>query len=438
MKVALVNANPAVSRLATLSLSKMGCEYVEVASLDLLDDKPFDVLIVDSDVDVSGTDLKNIADKILYLASKNSPEFSGADRILFKPFLPTEFVLVMEKLSPKQEQVEDEFEDLKELDEASYESDFKSEFEDEIFDDELPELDRIEDGELDLNDLSLDEDGGFEDEVAKETQKIDNGLTEEISELVKSIDDMHETFEDENLSEAEHTMQVEMLAREEELLKEFSFSDETLEQEDDSKTKEEASEEEVDELVSERASSTYDEELDVIESIKNDIDEIENLDAKFEEELQEETKDFVVEEEFAKDDVQNFAQELELPDELPGEFDDEKFDIKDEAEFEIKEQNLSSVIKNENTASEAGKKDFEIYESDATSYDDIEQISEEQMKRALEESLDEVVLKRSEVDIKTELTNKISDHIATSLSASSIKEALKGMNIKINITFEEK
>ena len=41
-------------------------------------------------------------------------------------------------------------------------------------------------------------------------------------------------------------------------------------------------------------------------------------------------------------------------------------------------------------------------------------------------------------DIKAELTKKITEHITSSLDESSIKEALKDMNIKINISFEEK
>lgn len=441
MKVALVNTNPAVSRLATLSLSKIGCEYIEVASLDMLDSGLFDVLIIDSDVQIDGTNLKDLADKILYLASKNSPELSGADRVLFKPFLPTEFVSIMEKLSPQEERVEEEkFEDLEDLTQPLEESKFIDELNDEIFDDSLPEITELKDDEFKLDDMEFAHES---DENAFDELKIeDNNLTQELSELVKSIDDMpKELVQDENLNEDDDAMKAEMLAREEELLKEFGFDSEALEQEDASETEAEQGEEKIDELMSELASSAYDEELDVIESIKSDIDEIENLDAKFEEELKEATKDFVAkekfEEEVIKDDEENFAEELELPDELTGEFDDEKFEIQDEAKFEIEEHDLSTVT-NDEVAIEAESKDVEIYEYEAASYDDIEQISEAQMKRALEESTDEVVPKKGDADIKTELTNKISEQIATSLSVSSIKDALKGMNIKINITFEEK
>ncbi len=92
MKIVLVNANPAVSRLATLALSKMGYEYVEIGDASELSGV-FDVLIIDSDIDAKEMNLKEFANKILYLSSKNSPTFENADRILPKPFLPTEFIL---------------------------------------------------------------------------------------------------------------------------------------------------------------------------------------------------------------------------------------------------------------------------------------------------------------------------------------------------------
>ena len=44
-----LNANPAVSRLATLALNKMGYEYVEIGDVSELEGV-FDVLIIDSDI----------------------------------------------------------------------------------------------------------------------------------------------------------------------------------------------------------------------------------------------------------------------------------------------------------------------------------------------------------------------------------------------------
>ena len=52
MKVALLNANPAVARLATLSLEKIGYEYTQAENLSELSGE-FDVLVIDSDVDIA-------------------------------------------------------------------------------------------------------------------------------------------------------------------------------------------------------------------------------------------------------------------------------------------------------------------------------------------------------------------------------------------------
>ena len=48
MRVALVNSNPVVSRLVTLSLDKIGYDYVEAENFDGLDGKSdFDILVLD-------------------------------------------------------------------------------------------------------------------------------------------------------------------------------------------------------------------------------------------------------------------------------------------------------------------------------------------------------------------------------------------------------
>ena len=60
MKIVLANANPAVSRLATLALSKMGYEYVEIGDIGKLSGV-FDVLILDSDIDVKEMNQKSHA-----------------------------------------------------------------------------------------------------------------------------------------------------------------------------------------------------------------------------------------------------------------------------------------------------------------------------------------------------------------------------------------
>ena len=71
MKIVIINENPAVSRLATLALDKIGLEYAQIGNAGELDG-PCDVLIVDSDSDAKDMNLKQFVNKISYLSSKNA------------------------------------------------------------------------------------------------------------------------------------------------------------------------------------------------------------------------------------------------------------------------------------------------------------------------------------------------------------------------------
>ena len=81
MKVALVNKNPAVSRLITLSLNKLGIEYREFDDVNSVGDQ-FDYIIIDSDMDSSDV---NLNQKIMYLAPRGGEKPDFADVMLEKP-----------------------------------------------------------------------------------------------------------------------------------------------------------------------------------------------------------------------------------------------------------------------------------------------------------------------------------------------------------------
>ena len=180
MKIVLVNANPAVSRLATLALSKMGYEYVEIGDVGELSGI-FDVLILDSDIDVKETNLKEFANKILYLSSKNSPTFEYADRILPKPFLPTEFITIVEDLASKTKSAEQPVTTSDETGEASSDGfKFVNEPTKEIIEKEIIDADI---GGFGLDNQLVN--------IAQEVRGKDSTF-DELSEIVKAIDDMDE------------------------------------------------------------------------------------------------------------------------------------------------------------------------------------------------------------------------------------------------------
>ncbi len=184
MKIVLVNANPAVSRLATLALSKMGYEYVEIGDVGELSGV-FDMLILDSDIDAKEMNLKEFANKILYLSSKNSPTFEYADRILPKPFLPTEFITIVEDLASKTKSAEQPAAtNNNETAEVSVEGfEFIDDPTEDVFEDELMEAD--------VSEFKLDDE--FEDDL--QGAPVKDGAFDELNEIVKAIDDMDELSE---------------------------------------------------------------------------------------------------------------------------------------------------------------------------------------------------------------------------------------------------
>ena len=178
MKIVLLNANPAVSRLATLALNKMGYEYVEIGDVSELEGV-FDVLIIDSDIDVKETNLKEFANKILYLSSKHSPTFENADRILPKPFLPTEFITIVEYLAGKVRDAEDSGK----VSVSGFE--FMSDPVEDILKEEMMKTETDE--------FALDNElGEFLQDSAPQSKE---SAFDELNEIVKAIDDMDESSE---------------------------------------------------------------------------------------------------------------------------------------------------------------------------------------------------------------------------------------------------
>ena len=266
MKIVIINENPAVSRLATLALDKIGLEYAQIGNAGELDG-PCDVLIVDSDSDAKDTNLKQFANKILYLSSKNAPTFEGADRILPKPFLPTEFIAIVEDLANKSKEAANEAKD----DEVSVKGfEFMDDLGDEIFKEEPAPIDANEfdlEGILDDDPvLSGDEAAGFE----------------EPSETVKSTDDASQEPESKagepNFDESEADNDKFEDINEQEALGELDDFEIAVKEEDFNGL--DLDDESGDEIAEQNESQEAKFEAfgDSIEDIKNQIDEIDAMD----------------------------------------------------------------------------------------------------------------------------------------------------------------
>nr|EAK3888422.1 hypothetical protein [Campylobacter hyointestinalis] len=90
MKILLLNENPVVSRLISLSTKKMSYDFEEINAYDE-NLGHYDVIIVDSDTPAPLKILKEKCDKLIFLAPRNQSVDIDA-LILHKPFLPTDFL----------------------------------------------------------------------------------------------------------------------------------------------------------------------------------------------------------------------------------------------------------------------------------------------------------------------------------------------------------
>ncbi|WP_298057569.1 saccharopine dehydrogenase [uncultured Campylobacter sp.] len=529
MKIVLVNANPAVSRLATLALSKMGYEYVEIGDASELSGV-FDVLIIDSDIDAKEMNLKEFANKILYLSSKNSPTFENADRILPKPFLPTEFITIVEDLANKTKSAEPAAakDETAEVSVKGFE--FIDDPTEDVFEDEIMELDP---GELRLDDEL--------DDISQAASGKDSAF-DELNEIVKAIDDMDELSEklgDEELDldgeddEAMEFDEFEIAAKDDkfdDLSTDLDMPDELMDIKFETADKPELGATQFVAADSEDEPGEAEDKFELdfdgsIEDIKHQIDEIdkmdelsenldtgdEPLDAKFEaanepdmakfvdmdgadepEALQsleqaEDDDKFAIEEAEEQEDIfADMDMKSDEPDEqevqvknsaLGDEFllddmdlagEEEKEDFKSEANltqdalddeladdiFAVEEQGETEISseqeEQEISEPEALQNEPEIEpQIDPSEYGDIEQISEKDMALALNESgfesgeAADLGLHKSQTaskidELKAQISDAVAKNLENSLQDGELREALKNLNIKINISFEEK
>ncbi|EAJ5920507.1 highly acidic protein [Campylobacter jejuni] len=209
MKILLLNENPVVSRLVSLSAKKMSYDFEELnAYSENLGN--YDVIVVDSDTPAPLKILKEKCDRLIFLAPRNQNVEDIDAQILQKPFLPTDFLnLLNNKDANKHTSI-----DLPMLsnDENPY-ADISLDL-DNLNLDDLPDENSLDINSEGMEDLSFDDDAQ-DDNVNKtlETQNLehDNLEQETIKEQTQedTQTDLDLTLEDgesekEDLSQ-EHT-----------------------------------------------------------------------------------------------------------------------------------------------------------------------------------------------------------------------------------------
>lgn len=500
MKILLLNENPVVSRLISLSAKKMSYDFEEINTYDE-NLGHYDVIIVDSDTPAPLKILKEKCDKLIFLAPRNQSVDIEA-QILHKPFLPTDFLNLLNQENLK---IDDSIvlpidesenpyadisldldslnlDDLPDENNNAQESDFSLEegLESLALDDMEEEESQKEiaseniDEELNLDDLSLDEE-----------QEEDNSISEQVE--VSHLEEKHEEAlealsQDDVLNDEVSEEKEEELETQEQDVEEQDKIEDIQELED--KTVDLDNDLSEDDEISNTQEISIDDVLDAKEETQPDVLKEEELDKT-------QAQDFVadgfpiVEEQETELDFDDIPEDAEflgqakeedeaVEDFLPVVEDQENLDehddfeemsnlstqdqIKeelaqlDELEYDIDSDDSIKVLEDFKEEPILDDKDLpsndeevivpklEINDFDSLKESDIQAALGEEIstlkdnKNEKLETKEEQLTSETSEEIVNELSQSIAGAITSSIKDDTLKAALKGMNMNINIS----
>ncbi|EAL7789241.1 highly acidic protein [Campylobacter jejuni] len=247
----LLNENPVVSRLVSLSAKKMSYDFEELnAYSENLGN--YDVIVVDSDTPAPLKILKEKCDRLIFLAPRNQNVEDIDAQILQKPFLPTDFLnLLNNKDANKHTSI-----DLPMLsnDENPY-ADISLDL-DNLNLDDLPDENSLDINSEGMEDLSFDDDA--QDDNANKTLETQNLEHETIKEQTQEDTqiDLDLTLEDGESEKEDLSQEHTALDTEPSLDELDDKNDEDLEIKEDDKNKEIEKQEELSESQDDNANKT--------------------------------------------------------------------------------------------------------------------------------------------------------------------------------------
>ncbi|EPH6164680.1 highly acidic protein [Campylobacter jejuni] len=545
MKILLLNENPVVSRLVSLSAKKMSYDFEELnAYSENLGN--YDVIVVDSDTPAPLKILKEKCDRLIFLAPRNQNVDIDA-QILQKPFLPTDFLnLLNNKDTNKHTSIDlpilsndenpyadisldldnlnlDDLPDENSLDinsegmeDLSFDDDAQNDnankiletqnLEDENLEQETTKEQTQEDAQTDL-DLTLEDSKNEKEDLSQEHTALDtepslDELDDKNDEdLEIKEDDKNEEIEKQELLDDSKTNALEM---QEELnesqddnankaLEVQNLEDENLEQEttkeqtqedaqtdldltlEDSKNEKEDLSQEHTALDTEPSldelDDKNDEDLEDNKELQANISDFDDLlvveeqekemdfddlpeDAEFlgqakdNEESEEILEEFApVVEEDVQDEMDDFISNLSTQDQIK-----EELAQLDELDYGIDSDNSSKVLEDFKDEPILDDKELGTNEEEVVvpnlNISDFDALKESDIQEALGEEIVEkneepIVSNATKDDNSEEIVNELSQSIVGAITSSikddTLKAALKGinMNININISFKE-
>ncbi|EMG6304460.1 hypothetical protein ACMTLN_000092 [Campylobacter coli] len=501
MKILLLNENPVVSRLISLSAKKMSYDFEEINTYDE-NLGHYDVIIVDSDTPAPLKILKEKCDKLIFLAPRNQSVDIEA-QILHKPFLPTDFLNLLNQENLKIDdsivlpidESENPYADISlDLDSLNLddlpdennniqESDFSLEegLESLTLDDMEEEASQKEiaseniDEELNLDDLSLDEEQEEDNSISEqvETSHLEE-KHEEALEALSQDDILNDEFSEEKEEELETQEQdveeQDKIEDIQELEDKTVDLDSDLSQDDEISNAQEISIDDVldakeetqpDVLKEEESDKTQvqdfvADDFPIVEEQETelDFDDIPE-DAEFLGQVKEEdeaVEDFlpVVEDQENLDahdefeEMSNLSTQDQIKEEL-AQLDELEYDIDSDDSIKVLEDFKEEPILDDkdlpSNDEEVIVPKLEINDFDSLKESDIqaalgEEIStlKDNKNEKLETKEEQQLTSETSEEIVNELSQSIAGAITSSIKDDTLKAALKGMNMNINIS----
>jgi len=308
VKILLLNDNPVVTKLVTLSAQKTNDEVTTAHSLEEVPAGNYDLLVIDdAQYDEEGyAELQNKIEfkKSLFICSRDNENEESFSATIKKPFLPTDMVELFTNLKKNLDAVEDvsdeelldgldglELEGLDDLDELEDVDDElildDEELGESVLDDEEAQkvkelLDETQDEEADDEDLDLDYDLSLDLEDEADEATVAEPLVED-TELEELGND--ETLEDVDLDDevdldlAELGLEDDALAEAETIPESEELPDDIIEAEEFEENLQTQIEDAVEELSQEDLESEVDEDT-LLEIASNEIDSFATLNSK--------------------------------------------------------------------------------------------------------------------------------------------------------------
>lgn len=434
MNILLLNNNPVVNKLVTLSVQKTSDELHTAENIEAIESGDYDLLIID-DALYSDEAMDEIASKIsfsesLFICSKDAQERAEFTKTLKKPFLPTDLVETLIALAKMVDTVE-----LNKMDSIE-ESDFDALADDALFHDfetdesldDLDDLDALEEVE-DLDMFDTSDEAAFDDaalEDAKEEGVLDKDELQEVQSLLEETET--EGFDDFDFGTTPDEQEDDAL----------DFEDDALELEDIQTPKEELMEDPF---------SFEEEELeeDALHGLEEETDEEEMLDfkeeAQEEVEPQEELEETLNEDDFEEEEL----EEVEPQEEVEKALQEDDFEEENLEEEDLASQIQEAVdsLSDEDLQSELDE-DILLSIGSLTSRDLKlaigEEVQEEQPDLYDAKTSQDATSETTEVQRSIEHSNQNGNGVEAlkkllkALSNEDVAASLQGMKININIT----